>query len=95
MDIVALTLGAGLGVLASGLYFMGLAVGIRMALGAPRPGLILLASAAVRMTLLVTAGMLALRLSPEAGLGFFVAFLLVRFTATASTRLFANLAKNA
>ena len=72
--------GFGLGVLASGVFFAGLAWSLRHALGARRPALLLLASYLLRAGLLLGAGWwLMLRSnSPWSLLAYLLAFFIVR-----------------
>ncbi len=81
-------LGFGVGVAVSILYFAGLAVSVRLALGSSRPSALLLPSALVRIGLLLAVGWLvtdgATLVWAFAGYG--VAFFLVRFLATLLAR---------
>jgi F1F0 ATPase subunit 2 len=81
-------LGFGVGVAVSIIYFAGLAVSVRFALGSSRPAVVLLPSAAVRIALLLAVGWLV---TDGATLGWVfagygAAFFLVRFLATVMAR---------
>jgi len=80
IDGLALLAGFLAGIIASALFFAGLAWGMRRALDSPRPALLLLASFLLRATLLLGAGLaLAQWLQPlSCWAGYFAAFLLVR-----------------
>lgn len=89
IDWHALFTGFGTGVSVSILYFVGLALSIRLALRLVRPVTVLLPSAALRIGLLLSAGWLV----TEGGTlgwaftGYALAFFLVRFIATLMARL--------
>lgn len=70
------------GLPAAALFFAGLAWGMRLALGRARPVEMLLASAALRIALLIGAGWVVAGQGVAAALGFALAFLVVRFLAT-------------
>lgn len=82
-------MGFGVGLAVSILYFAGLAVSIRVALGSSRPTAVLLPSALVRIALLLAVGWLvtggATLIWAFAGYG--LAFFLVRSLATVLARL--------
>lgn len=82
-------MGFGAGLVASALYFIGLAFTIRVVLGSSRPHMVLLQSAVVRIGLLLGVGWLvtdgATLMWAFAGYG--LAFFLVRFLATSLSRL--------
>lgn len=81
-------MGFGVGVAMSALYFVGLAVTVRVALRSSRPNAMLLPSALARIALLLAVGWLvsggATRVWAFAGYG--LAFFLVRFLATMLAR---------
>lgn len=81
MDVVGVLLGLGLGILASGSYFAGLYVTIRATVRAQRPTALLAVSAVIRLGLFLTIGYFVTQMGLEIGLGFFVAFPLVRYVA--------------
>jgi hypothetical protein len=81
---VAMGLAFGLG--AGGLFFWGLAVGIRAALVAARPGPVLMAGAGLRIGLLLLAGWGAASLGVAQGLGFAAGFVAARTIALAWAR---------
>ncbi|MDW7745904.1 hypothetical protein [Halomonas sp.] len=89
IDWHAVITGFGTGVAVSILYFVGLALSIRLAMRLIRPVSVLLPSAALRIGLLLWAGWLV----TEGGTlgwafaGYALAFFLVRFTATLMARL--------
>lgn len=86
IDWTALGLGAFAGAVAGGLFFAGLALGMRLALGRARPTAILLASAALRIAALLGLGWLVAGQGGSALAGFALAFLLVRFGAITVAR---------
>jgi hypothetical protein len=79
MNWLDLAAGLVLGGLASALFFAGFRLGIRIAIRAPRPGPLLLLSAAVRIALLLLAGFAAASIGVWSLAGFAAAFLAVRF----------------
>ena len=82
-DSMALLLGALAGFVVSGLYFAGLAIGVRAALRRSNPVGLLVLSAVVRMAALIGAGWGMVMLGGLwAALGFAVAFFVARFIAT-------------
>lgn len=81
-DYMAFGFGLGAGVVASVLFFAGLAWGLRVALRRARPVAVLLPSAALRIALLIGAGLWVSRLGTVAVLGFALAFVLVRLVMT-------------
>ncbi len=83
MDMTSFLIGFGLGVVSSGAYFMGLYMTIRISLRAQHPTARLAVSAVIRLGLFLTVGYFVARLGFESGLGFFIAFPLVRYTAIA------------
>ncbi len=86
LDWGGLALGAGLGLAASALYFLGLAWGIRRALGGPRAAPLLLASSALRIALLLALGWWVAGQGAAALAGFALAFVAARFAAIAAAR---------
>ncbi|WP_417565157.1 ATP synthase subunit I [Marinobacter sp.] len=82
-------MGFGVGVTVSILYFAGLAVTVRFALGSSRPTAVLLPSAVVRIVLLLAAGWLVTDGATLAWAfaGYGVAFFLVRSLATVLARI--------
>lgn len=81
IDWLALAIGFGLGSVASGVFFAGLALGMRVALRSGRPAPVLMLSAALRIALLLSAGWAVADLGAVAVGGFALAFLLLRFAA--------------
>ncbi len=81
-------MGFGVGVVVSVVYFAGLAVSVRWALGSCRPSAMLLPSALVRIGLLLAVGWLVTDGATLAWAfaGYGVAFFLVRFLATLLAR---------
>lgn len=81
--------GFGAGVAVSILYFAGLAVSVRFALGSSRPSAVLLPSAVVRIGMLLAVGWLVTEGAtlPWAFSGYGAAFLLVRYLATLLARI--------
>ena len=76
---MAFGLGFGTGAMFSALFLAGLALGMRLALGHRSPGAVLLASAALRIVVLLAAGWVVVVIAgPFAGLGFGLAFLVLR-----------------
>ena len=86
MDWISLVMGAGLGMAAGGLFFGALALNVRAACRARRPGALLLAGAAVRIALLLLAGWGAAQFGALSGVGFAVGFLAARSTALVLAR---------
>ncbi len=74
------------GTVASGLYFAGLAWGMRLALRAARPVAVLLPSASIRIALLIGAGFWISQSGALALAGFALAFLMVRLVVTSAMR---------
>lgn len=81
IDWSLLSFGMVTGTAASALFFAGLALGMRIALGAARPAAILLLSAALRINMLLGMGWWIAQAGPWAFGGFALAFFLVRFVA--------------
>lgn len=79
-DVHALLLGLGAGLLASLVFFFGLAWGIRQALAARRPALVLVSSFVCRSALLVGLAVVVARLAQPlwALAGYALAFMVVR-----------------
>ncbi len=86
MDWISLAMGAGLGITAGGLFFGALALNVRAACRARQPGALLLAGAAVRIALLLLAGLGAAQIGALSGVGFAVGFLAARSTALVLAR---------
>ena len=84
IDGVSLLLGFLLGAFFSGLFFAGLAWGMQIALRSSRPAAVLLLSSVFRISLLLAAGfwVVAARGNAWSGIGFALAFFLVRLLAT-------------
>jgi hypothetical protein len=88
MDWPALMTGAAIGTLVSGCFFVGLALGMRLALRSGAPVLALAISAALRIVLLLVLGWYVVAQGgPWAGLGFAAAFLVLRLLATTYMRI--------
>ncbi len=87
MDLVDFATGAALGVAASGIFFAGLALSVRAARRAIKPGALLLGSAALRIGLLLFAGWSVAQLGTSSSIGFASGFLFVRYAAIAFARL--------
>jgi len=84
---MAFGLGFGIGAVFSALFLAGLAHGMRLALGHRSPGAVLLASAALRIAALLAAGWAVVVFAgPVAGLGFGLAFLVLRCLVVARVR---------
>ncbi len=80
-------LGLMAGLIASGLYFAGLAAGMQVALRSGSPVSVLSLSAAVRMAALLGLGWIVMgQGGPWAALGYAAAFLVARFIATMLAR---------
>ena len=79
IDWTLLGYGAVAGAIASALFFAGLAWGMRLALRSGRPAPVLLASAAIRIALLLGAGAWIAAQGTWPLAGFALAFLLMRF----------------
>lgn len=88
-DWVAIHTGFWVGIVASTLFFAGLAVSVRWALRTGRPGVILLPSAGVRIALLLGVGWWVTGAGADgwAFAGYVAAFFLVRLIATVIARL--------
>jgi hypothetical protein len=82
-------MGFGAGLVASALYFVGLAFTVRVALGSSRPHRVLLQSAVVRIGLLLGIGWLVTGGATQmwALIGYGLAFFLARLLATSLSRL--------
>ncbi len=83
---VDIILGLVMGIAAGALFFAGLAAGMRLALGAARPGAVLLASAALRIALLLGAGYGAAQMGAATALAFAAGFIAARFAVLAWAR---------
>lgn len=86
MDLGDFAIGAAFGIAASGLFFGGLALSVRLAARSARPGAIILGSAVLRIVLLLAAGWGASRLGLWSGIGFAAAFVPVRLVAISLAR---------
>ena len=80
MDWIGFVAGIAIGLLASGLFFAGLGISVRLAMRSKRPGSLLLVSAGLRITLLLLAGWGATRIGLWSLAGFAAGFLVVRLT---------------
>jgi len=78
MDFQSLVAGFGLGGISSYAFFIGLQVTIQIAAKASHPAMLFALSAAVRIGVLLTVGYFVAKMSLESGVGFIVAFLLMR-----------------
>lgn len=89
IDWHAVITGFGAGIAVSILYFLGLALSVRLALRRSRPAAVLLPSAALRIGLLLSAGWWVTDGGTLGGafVGYALAFFLVRFIATLMARL--------
>ena len=81
MDVTGFLLGFGLGVISSGAFFAGLYTTIQIVGRVKSPAALLAASAFLRIGLFLTVGYFVARTGFESGLGYFAAFLLVRYAA--------------
>lgn len=79
-------IGFGFGLLASGLFFVGLYATVRTAARVRHPGALLAASAVVRVGLFLLAAYFVLRLGLASSAGFLVAFPFVRQVAISRLR---------
>jgi hypothetical protein len=86
MDWISLTLGAGLGMAAGGLFFGALALNVRAACRARQPGALLLIGATARIALLLLAGFGAAQIGPLSGMSFAAGFVVARSAALALAR---------
>ncbi|MEQ6888996.1 ATP synthase subunit I [Halomonas sp. CS7] len=88
IDWHAVITGFGAGIAVSILYFLGLALSVRLALRRPRPVVVLLPSAALRIGGLLAAGWWVTDGGTLGGafVGYALAFFLVRFIATLMAR---------
>ncbi|SMX48844.1 ATP synthase subunit I [Maliponia aquimaris] len=86
VDWMGLGFGALAGAVASGLFFAGLAWGMRLALRSARPTQVLLISGALRIAALLGAGWLVAELGAWELAGFALAFLPIRFAALSIAR---------
>lgn len=85
-DLTGVAIGVATGALAGAAYFAGLGLGIRLAQRGRRGVTVLIASAGLRIALLLAAGSAVARLGAGPLLGFALAFLLVRFVAVTWAR---------
>lgn len=83
---IDIAIGLAMGVCAGALFFAGLAAGMRLALGAARPGPVLLASAALRIALLLGAGVWAAQMGAVTAAAFAAGFIAVRIAVLAWAR---------
>ncbi|MEB8386512.1 ATP synthase subunit AtpR [Rhodobacteraceae bacterium KMM 6894] len=87
VDWTAVLMGLAVGVVMGGLYFVGLAVGMRRALHSAKPVMLLSLSAALRMLALLGVGwIVAGQGGPWAAVGYAAAFVVSRFVATTWAR---------
>lgn len=87
VDWTAAMLGFGIGTVMGVGFFVGLALGIRRALRTRSPAGVLALSAVVRLAAFLGVGWVVVsHAGPWAGLGYGVAFLVVRFVATSLAR---------
>ena len=87
VDWTAAMLGVGAGTVMGIVFFVGLAIGIRRALRTKAPIGILTLSAALRLAAFLGIGWVVVSQGgPWAGLGYGIAFLIVRFVATTLAR---------
>lgn len=86
IDWGALMLGLAVGAGVSALFFAGLAFGMRIALRATRPTVILLLSASLRIALLLAVGWFVAQAGGWAFFGYGLSYLLVRFLAITFAR---------
>ncbi|QIE54209.1 ATP synthase subunit AtpR [Pikeienuella piscinae] len=86
LDFGLFGLGLLAGAMAAALFFAGLAWGMRLALRAARPVSVLLASAALRIALLLGVGWWVAAQGMAAGVGFALAFLAMRLALLATLR---------
>lgn len=89
VDWGAVLAGFGIGTVVSVLFFVGLVLGVRLALRLSRPTAILLPSSAVRIVVLLWAGWLVTGGGTDGWAfgGYTAAFFLVRFIATSIARV--------
>ena len=80
-------IGAAVGTLATGLHFATLALSVRLARDARRPGALLLGGGALRIALLLLAGWSVAQIGAASAAGFAAAFLAVRTLAIALARM--------
>ncbi|GEM_PF-2188803 len=83
----AIAIGLFVGAVISGAFFCGLGWGIHFALGRAHSGLILLASAAFRIALLLLCGWAVAGLGVWSLVGFVIAFFVMRFVIVRWVRL--------
>ncbi|MHA1547084.1 MAG: N-ATPase subunit AtpR [Alphaproteobacteria bacterium] len=86
MELFDFAIGAVLGIAASGIFFAALALSVRLAARSAKPGAVILGSAVLRITLLLAAGWGAADFGLWSGIGFAVAFVLVRYVAISLAR---------
>ncbi len=79
--------GFAIGTLVSAIYFAGLALSVRIALGGSKAGLVLLISAALRILVFLLATWAIVQMGVSSALGFAAAFLAVRFAAVMIARV--------
>jgi hypothetical protein len=88
VDWTAIVLGLAIGTVMSAVYFVGLAVGMRLALRTQSPIRILSVSAMLRIAALLGVGwVVVVQGGPWAALGYAIAFLAVRIVATIFARI--------
>lgn len=88
IDWIAVMLGLAIGTAMSAAFFAGLVFGMRLALRSTKPATLLMVSAAVRITGLLSVGWLVVEQGgPWTLLGYATAFLLVRFVAITIARV--------
>lgn len=96
IDWLAVMLGLAVGIAMSAFFFIGLAVGMRRALQRENPVVVLSVSAALRIAALLAVGWVVVgQGGPWAGLGYALAFLVVRVIATTWARAGADGAADA
>ncbi|SFO18433.1 hypothetical protein SAMN04487859_11852 [Roseovarius lutimaris] len=88
IDWTALVLGGASGLVMGGLFFVGLALGMRLALRSVSPVKLLTLSATLRIAALLGVGWVVIgQGGPWAALGYAIAFLMVRIIATTIARV--------
>lgn len=95
IDNTSLLQGFSFGALSSGLFFMGLALGIRIGLRSSRPAMVILLSSVLRISLLLLAGYWTVSIVGNvwSGIGFALAFFLIRLLVAGWTYLVSTSAK--
>lgn len=86
MELFDFAIGTVFGIAASGVFFAALALSVRIVARSAKPGVVILGSAVLRIAILLAAGWGAADFGLWSGIGFAVAFVLVKHVAISLAR---------